>query len=429
MSAARSERLAPEDAARLHMGVRANPMRITAMLVLDRAVDRARLEARLKERLLRHPRFRQRVVEPLFGPPRWEDDPDFDVANHLHRIDRALMPETLAPSAIDELVSDLASLPLSDRHPLWRVHLIDGEPPALLLIVHHALADGSSLLALLSELADEHVVRLAALASKATTPRTRIRQIASGAVSASRLAIRRADPETSLKPGPLAGRKHLAVSRDLVVRRLHETAHVLGTTVTGLLLVAIAGVCGAELDGARVPRALHALVPVDLRAGAARSLGNRFASVVVPLPIGVADVRDRVRVVQRAMHDVRSGGGSAAGRVATAAGAVSAFVERLGVALFSRRASVVVSSVRGPERRVSLCGAVVRDIVVWAPAPGTIGLSVTLMSYAGHALVGVAVDSRLSTTARRFIGELEREIDDLTGAGTASADRSVESRP
>ena len=76
------------------------------------------------------------------APPRWEFDPDFDLAYHLRRVTAA------APGTIDTLLdmARLAAMADFDRaRPLWEVTLIDGLADggaALLCKLHHALTDG-----------------------------------------------------------------------------------------------------------------------------------------------------------------------------------------------------------------------------------------------------------------------------------------------
>lgn len=73
----------------------------------------------------RYPRFRQRVVEshvPLRSPT-WEDDPDFDLEHHMHHL---ALPAPGDKHALQQLVSELMTVPLDRNRPLWQVYLVDG---------------------------------------------------------------------------------------------------------------------------------------------------------------------------------------------------------------------------------------------------------------------------------------------------------------
>ena len=76
------------DAAWLKMEDPTNLMMVTGVLMFPRPVDAGYLRALLESRLLQFERFRQRVVRPAlpFAPYYWEDDPNFNIDAHLHRI-------------------------------------------------------------------------------------------------------------------------------------------------------------------------------------------------------------------------------------------------------------------------------------------------------------------------------------------------------
>ena len=97
------------------------------------------------ERLSREiPRFRQRVVAPLFGvgPAYWEVDPDFDIRYHVRRVQ---LPEgTTLRTVMDRLEIELMS-PIELERPLWYVMLfegLEGGGSVLALRASHSLGDG-----------------------------------------------------------------------------------------------------------------------------------------------------------------------------------------------------------------------------------------------------------------------------------------------
>src|SRR6185369_11095481 len=117
-----SEPMAAADAAWLHMDRPTNRMIIVSVLILEAPLDAARLRRLVARRLVaRFPRFRQRVAagRPL-GGARWEEDPDFDLGLHLHRV---ALPAPGDEHALQELVGDLAGADLDHDRPLWDIHL------------------------------------------------------------------------------------------------------------------------------------------------------------------------------------------------------------------------------------------------------------------------------------------------------------------
>ena len=211
------------------------------------------------------------------------------------------------------------------------------------------------------------------------------------------------------------------MSGPLPLEALLRGAHRAGATLNDLLLSAVTSALREHLRDHGDPShvALHALVPVSLearRAGPSPHAGNRFTSVFVPLPMDVSDAQARVTRLHEELALQRMRGATHSGSsLVRAAGSTSAFIEHVGVRLFSRRATVMVSDVRGPAEPVRLGGVTVRDLIAWAPAPGSVPLAVTLLSYAGHVRVGVLADARIVGNPGRLVQRIEQELCEWAG--------------
>jgi diacylglycerol O-acyltransferase len=400
------------------MSLPENPMVITAALLFDGRLERDALISLLEKRLLPHRRFRCKVIETRFGlgTPRWLDDPAFDVRAH---VDQVGLAEPRDDRALEKLVGDLASTPLPMHRPLWHMHLVDARDcTALVVRVHHCVADGLALIAILAGLSDEVAPDHAG--HEETRSRghlMRARRLLGGVAGAGRLLLGQSDAKNPLH-GHLGTRKRVACSPALHLDALLAQAHASDATVTDLLLATVAGALHSWLVSRNhdEPMAVHALVPVSLRPGAASEDGNRFASVFVGLPVAVADPRERLRAIHGELRRRRSGGAGSGARLVGAAGAATAAIERLGVALFSRKASVTVSSVRGPGQRIHLAGLPVEDVIAWAPTAGGISVGVTLTSYAGRVRIAVGVDAGLIGDPREITDGIVRELAGESGA-------------
>ena len=147
--------LANVDAAWLKMEDPTNLMMVTGVLMFPRPVDMDYFRALNESRLLQFDRFRQRVVRPSLplAPHYWEFDPHFNVNAHLHRIG---LPHPHDKSALQQLVSELMSTGLDFSKPLWHMHVVDGygEGGAVIVRLHHALADGMALVGVLLALTE-----------------------------------------------------------------------------------------------------------------------------------------------------------------------------------------------------------------------------------------------------------------------------------
>src|SRR4029077_11650892 len=144
------------DAAWLGMEDPTNLRMVTGVMALEGKVDVKRLRGLLDRRLAPFERFHQRVVRPRSrgNLPHWEDDARFDIQNHVSHI---ALPGPGGDAALQEIVSDLMSVPLDFTKPLWHVHLIDGygDGSVVLARIHHSLADGIALVRVVLSLTDE----------------------------------------------------------------------------------------------------------------------------------------------------------------------------------------------------------------------------------------------------------------------------------
>src|SRR5450756_1559004 len=81
--------IGPVDAMWLNMDRPNNLMVIDSVMWFDETIDWERLGPLIQRRLVdRYPLFAQRPVALFipFGTSRWEDDPDFDLSQHLRRV-------------------------------------------------------------------------------------------------------------------------------------------------------------------------------------------------------------------------------------------------------------------------------------------------------------------------------------------------------
>ena len=63
--------------------------------------------------------------------------------------------------------------------------------------------------------------------------------------------------------------------------------------------------------------------------------------------------------------------------------------------LLSTRATAVMTNVPGPRERLHFLGVALRQIMFWVPRAGDVSLGVSIKSYAGEVLLGLATDATL----------------------------------
>jgi diacylglycerol O-acyltransferase / wax synthase len=448
-----STRLSSADAAWLHMDRPTNLMVINAVLLFHQPVDWQRLREVVQTRMVdRYPKFHQRVIEsrlPL-RPPKWEDDPDYALEHHLHH--RAL-PAPGDAAALQEMVGDLMTVPLDRNRPLWHFYLADGfgDGAALICRAHHCIADGIALAGVMLSLTDRQpdaAVTAAAVPERRSGPApladlarlgrtvarggaTVVRQgvgIASSPSHAAKLAgaigrdgatlvklvLTPADAASAIKGDPGISRR-VAWTEPLSLQVVKDIAHTHGATVNDVLLAAVTGALRHYLQdrGSAVPE-IQAMVPFNLRPldkPVPRELGNKFGLVFLPLPVGTSGSYRRLTEVHRRTQELKeSRDGAVTYGVLSATGLAPEPVERRVIDLFTAKGTAVMTNVPGPREPVYMAGTAVHSALVWAPASGHIGMSVSIFSYCGEVTVGLMVDAALVPDPNQIVTQLEREV-------------------
>ena len=74
--------------------------------------------------------------------------------------------------------------------------------------------------------------------------------------------------------------------------------------------------------------------------------------------------------------------------------------------LFSAKASLVASNLRGPQQPLLLGGATISQLLFWVPQAGGIGTGVSILTYAGEVQFGVIADRHLIPDPEELVGLL-----------------------
>ncbi len=449
------------DRAFLNMERATNPMVIVGLIVLDAPLTRARLRERIASRFASSDRFLCRPVEGLAGAL-WQPCDRFNIDDHVLG---AAVPAPGGRRELETLIGELASEPLAPGRPLWSFHVVEhfGRGSAVIARIHHCYADGIALMRVLLSLTDgrrSHVHRHAAdggaarvspgetTAQKGAIPgatewisralgggrrlveagvhfalhpgssAAAAGQLSALAVELAHVSLLSDDPPTRLKR-PLSGIRHVAWGESLSLEEVKTIGRVLGCTVNDVLISTLAGALGEYLraQGDDVTNlTLRATVPVDLRAqqGADDPLGNRFGLVFVELPVGIHHPLQRLYGVRTSMQTLK---GSEQALLTygllAAVGSLPRAVEDLVMDLFSAKATLVASNLRGPESALSIGGAAVRQVLFWVPQSGSIGIGVSMLSYHGRVHFGVIADRELIPEPAELITRIKAAFEQL----------------
>jgi WS/DGAT/MGAT family acyltransferase len=247
------------------------------------------------------------------------------------------------------------------------------------------------------------------------------------AATAVRLLLLSRDPRTRLR-GRLGLAKRAAWAPPLPLADVKAVAAALGASVNDVLLAATAGALRRHLLAHGEPaHDVRVFVPVNLRPPeepVPRDLGNRFGLVLVGLPVSEPDAVARVRAVRTAMAAIRGRQEAAATfALVSLLGFLPAWLHGAVVRLLGSKTTAIVTNVPGPREPVYLAGSAVESIVFWVPQAASVGLGVSIFSYAGSVTVGVAADAGLvpdpAAVARDLVAEVEALVR-LTRAAPAS---------
>ena len=115
------------------------------------------LTAGIAERILKVPRFRQVLRTHLLdlGAPEWVEDPNLDLSHHIHR---RRLPHPGDDEALFRFAADVMERRLDRERPLWECWIIEGLADgrwAMLMKIHHCIADGIATMHMISGLSDD----------------------------------------------------------------------------------------------------------------------------------------------------------------------------------------------------------------------------------------------------------------------------------
>jgi diacylglycerol O-acyltransferase / wax synthase len=469
------DRLKAVDAGYLRTEDHGLPMLVAALAILDGASLQDASGRLHEETVRRHvddrthlaPRLRQKLHHPPFaaGPPVWVDDPAFDIHNHLRFHDLGYPADE---ATMLKASADLNATPLDRSRPLWEIWVLTGREDgnfALLIRLHHVVADGMAALDLLGVLFDrtaegppprsEAAPKLAEGPSKVAggpssdtageSPRPLprvgevyadhlLRQVATASrtVSSARrpaavghnLAARLGQVRQVIREGvaphvslnqPVGTRRRLMLVRaDLAGAR--ATAHAHGAKVNDVVLAAMAGGARQLLQSRgelRPDLVLRVSVAASLRGRGDEVIsGNQVGIRYAPLPVCEPDAVRRLQHIAAVTGPQRDHAPyQPGGRVLQRWMVRAMFRQRL--------VNLLMSNLPGPAAPMYFAGARVLEVFQVGLVQGNIPLSLGVLSYAGQLNFDIVADADAIPDLLVFTEGLSAALEQL-GAITPS---------
>ena len=450
----------------LSMDEPTNLMVITGIMEFDEMLDFSSLRALFEKRLLCYDRFRQRVVWPTskLGRPFWDEDPNFDIRNHISRV---ALPTPRDKATLQRMISDLSIIPLDKTKPLWQIHLIEnyGQGCVLFARIHHAIADGIALIRVLLSMADtepnlsylstddtgeEESVRqqkrqsglnLFMRAALNTTVKTTgfvydevMKTIAApshlpkmaklygeigleSSTVLTKLALMPSDSKTSLK-GKLGAQKSVCWSSPMPLASVKQIGVYFRCTINDVLMAAVSGAIrryllekGDDLDDAEV----RVAIPVNVRPESFEiELGNQFSLVILSLPVNMDDPVRRLRETRKRMRSIKESAEAFVGfQVMKIMGIPPQALSRKGARFFASKFTGILSNVPGPRQALYFTDKRIKNMMFWVPRSGDVAIGISIISYAGEVTLGIATDTRVAPDPEKITEYFSEEFSHL----------------
>jgi diacylglycerol O-acyltransferase / wax synthase len=461
------KRLTGLDASFLYAETPTSHMHLLAVAMLDsvagRPLDSDAIIGRLAERLAVVPAFRRRLVAtPLsLDHPVWIEDPRFVLADHVRRV---AIPPPGDRADLARVVGEHAGRPLDRGRPLWGLWIVEGlrdGQVALVFKLHHAIADGTSGLAMLSGLFDaEPQPVTTTVVDDDWTPEAEPSALDRLVPAAARLPRRLALAFHALTRAGVSAVKVVSLARTPqlegttpfsaprtrfnraitpqrsiafatvpmnTVREIKERA---GLTMNDVIVAVVAGALRRYLsDRDELPtRALVAVVPSAVSNSGAGA--NAVSAFFTRLSTHVRDPLERLRLTGRADRDAKRF------HEAISQTLLAGFAELAPPLLMSRGAdlysrlriadhqppihTLVVSNVAGPVSPIYFAGARASTIFALGPIYDGAALNVTVASYADSLSFGILSCPDVVPDVGAIAAEIPEALSELCVAVTST---------
>ena len=437
-------RLTETDASFVYMETASGPMHISSVYVLDDEVPFEAILEHFEARIHLIPSYRRKLAQIPFslGHPKWIDDTDFNITNHV--ILEELPAECSLQAGVDRAV-ELNQGMLNRSRPLWRMVILKGVPGKTLLLqqTHHALIDGASGIDLTTILYD--------LSPKAKHPEPPTEPWQPEAAPTAATLMGEAMSDNFANFTKTITRPNLSLDSDMLAKmrkateiftrfmskpaitapfnagmvgpkrrvrwlkkpftEIREIRRHLGGTINDVVLAVVSESISRYLKnrGERVDNQfLRIMCPVNVRTENLKgALGNQVSAIFPMLPAWPMDTIERLHSVitetQRIKGDEEAGAltvmqenipdippigmaltqlvGTPMDPTALAARIPMPIMPNIGGRMPNMGVNLVCTNVPGLQVPQYMCGAEVTDTIGLLVLTGNVGLSLTILSY------------------------------------------------
>ncbi len=398
------------------------------------------------------------------GPPRWVPDRHFDIAHHMHR---AALPRPGGDTELFAAIATIMERRLDRERPLWECWVIEGlteDRWAVLMKIHHCIADGIAASQILAKLGDGSAGTTFAtdvgaaresggqglglhlpsanplhwagdLWHVTTAAADAVEHAAMGAAELT-AGLLASPPDSSLN-GPLSAMRRFSAAR-VELDELEQVCRAFGVTLNDVALAAITGSYRAMLlDRGEAPGhdALRTLVPVSIRSADDLDVPDNRVSAMLPLlPVDEPDLMKRLEIVHERLTCAKGSGQreGAAALIAAAENlpfALSAWTIRLMTRFPQRSVTALATNVPGPRHRQRVMGREVLEILPIPPIALQLRTGIAMLSYADRFVFGINADYDSAPDVAALAAGIEAEVHRLAELGRSRGSRRKGGRP
>ena len=467
-------RLSWGDTVFLHLEREGMPLNVACISVLEGEIPFDDCLQFIESKLPLIPRLFKRVVAPPLnlGLPSWENDPNFDIRNHVREVTLKHGTDTELKALAGKIVSTV----LDRQHPLWDITFVHGlkgdglkgdglkgERTGFILRLHHCMADGIAGVGIMSKLLDASPVAPPLPKKKIrfrVPPHDAINSLMDGVVSsygdfvkgilsawadllamAERVAanggdLMPTDEFSRLMPEITAFTERIRFNvnyrgpqkiawADISLEEVKAVRETCGASVNDVILALVTATIRRYqvLHGDRVKgRLLRMMVPVSLRGSdSSGELGNRISLVPVTIPLDIRNPRKLLAAVHKRMEFLKRS--HAAELVGLTGGLIGMFptvmqafagqvLSQLPITIFN----LVCTNVPGPQYPLYLLGHKMLRWYPYVPVGGEMAVNCAILSYDGTVYFGFSGDVHAAPDLRRLETFLKLSFEELREA-------------
>jgi len=433
----------------------------TGLIELSAPIDILTFRELVKRRLFHLSPFREKIIEDISVPKKyyWIEDQNIDVRTHVEMV---RLKNENDPSELQQLMSDIISVPMDMRKPLWQFILVKKYQKgcAIMARIHQCLMDRVDLIELLLSLSDtfeadenqnnasdtfeqhERWQLLHNIHSTMNISFSRFCSMLTGVLKPmsnpfylieklrllmdtssdrigeiARIILMNPDSDSVLKSN-LGHSKRFAWSQNFPLKKILSISRTTNASSNVIFISTLAGAIKEYLKSRKDPidyREIRAVTPVDMRMSPGGYSGAAsFGLIPFDLPVHIDDPVLRIAEVKRRLQNLDNLPDAVSVFASMSRVGISAetFAEKIAIP-FSKKNSLLMTNTQGPPQTLYINNIPARNVMFWLPRIGHIGLGTTILSYNQHVRLGVVCDSKQIPDPEQFIDAFERQLTQL----------------